>query len=82
MINLRPYGKFIQFGSQLGLSMAIPILIGHWADGKYDTSPWFLLLGIFLGITSSVWTVLKLAFDLNEADKQKKKAKEEESHRA
>ncbi len=76
MINLRPYGRYIQFGSQLGLSMALPILFGHWLDARYDTSPWFLLFGIFLGVTSSVWTVLKLAFELNEKDKIKKQQKE------
>lgn len=52
--------------------MALPILVGYWLDSKLDTSPWLLITGIFLGAASSVWTVLKLAIDLNTQEKIKK----------
>ena len=75
-LNLRPYGKYIQFGSQLGLSMALPIIAGFWLDERLDSSPWFLLTGIFLGVASSIWTVLKLAIEENIKDKKKKEDRE------
>jgi F0F1-type ATP synthase assembly protein I len=77
-LNLREYGKYIQFGSQLGFSMALPILAGYWLDSKLDTSPWLLITGIFLGAASSVWTVLKLAIDLNTQEKLKKNKNRED----
>lgn len=76
-MNLKEYGKYIQFGSQLGFSMALPILAGFWLDSKFETSPWFLIIGIFLGAASAVWTVIKLAIDLDTQEKIKKKSKSE-----
>lgn len=52
--------------------MALPILAGFWLDSKLDTSPWLLIIGIFLGAVSGIWTVLKLAIELNIQDKNKK----------
>ena len=75
-LNLRPYGKYIQFGSQLGLSMALPIIAGFWLDERFDSGPWFLLTGIFLGVASSIWTVMKLAIEENIKDKKKKEDRE------
>jgi F0F1-type ATP synthase assembly protein I len=58
--------------------MALPILAGYWLDSKLDTSPWLLITGIFLGAASSVWTVLKLAIDLNTQEKLKKNKNRED----
>lgn len=49
----------------LGLAIAVPIaifgLIGRFLDKHYNTSPWFLLLGIFLAlITTSVTLGVKI----------------------
>jgi len=52
--------------------MALPIIGGFWLDGKLNSEPWFLLLGIFLGVFSSIWTILKLSIETNMKDKQKK----------
>ncbi len=70
-MNLRPFGEYIQFGIQLGLMMALPILLGVWLDGRYDTGPWFMLAGVFLGFISMLWTIVKTAVYLNEQDKKK-----------
>jgi F0F1-type ATP synthase assembly protein I len=75
-LDLKGYGQYIQFGSQMGLSMSLPIIGGFWLDGKLDSSPWFLLLGIFLGLASSVWTIYKLVVDLNIQEEEKKRKRE------
>lgn len=72
-MNLRGYGQYIQFGIQIGVTMSIPVLIGHWLDGRYDTGPWLMLGGVALGFISMIWTLVKTAVELNEKDKQKKK---------
>ncbi len=73
-MNLRPYGEYIQFGIQIGLMMALPVLLGVWLDGRYGTDPWLMLAGVFLGFVSMLWTIVKTAVFLNNRDKQKKKS--------
>src|SRR5438552_2304727 len=43
--------------SQLGFSVACPlaafVIGGYWADGKFNTKPLFLLLGLAVGIIAA-----------------------------
>ncbi len=46
-------------GLQFGLSIVIFALLGHWADGKFDTRPWLLVLGVALGFFGGTISLLK-----------------------
>jgi hypothetical protein len=43
--------------AQLGFTIACPMVVfiggGAWLDGQLDTVPWFLFLGIFLGLLAA-----------------------------
>ncbi len=58
MQELAPYAS-------LGLQLVITILVGAyagwWIDGKYDTSPIFLIILTFLGATVGMVTFIKTA---------------------
>jgi F0F1-type ATP synthase assembly protein I len=41
----------------LALDLAVCIALGFWADRRFGTRPWFTLLGIALGLGTSVATV-------------------------
>lgn len=41
---------FASIGFHFGLSIAIGLFMGLWLDGKFNSSPWFLLGGLFLGV--------------------------------
>ena len=43
--------------------MALPPTIGWWADGKFNTAPWLLIVGAALGFTVSLLEVVRLAKD-------------------
>lgn len=49
------------------VAILIAMGIGYWVDGRYDTSPWGLLLGTALGFGSFVMRLLRLGDQL-EAD--------------
>lgn len=57
----------------LGYLITIPIvalaLLGRWIDKKYDSAPWFLLLGIGLSIFISTYLVYKKTMNIIEKDK-------------
>lgn len=60
MQELAPYASL---GLQLVLTIIIGAYIGWWLDGKYNTSPWFLItltfFGAFAGMFSFIRTVTK-----------------------
>jgi Putative F0F1-ATPase subunit Ca2+/Mg2+ transporter len=64
MTDKKPNPYFLlSFASNLGFSMAIPLIIfiggGIWLDNKFDISPLLTLIGAFLGIVSSGYSVYK-----------------------
>jgi F0F1-type ATP synthase assembly protein I len=58
----RPIADLYRY-SGLGLAFAATVglfaLIGRWLDGRWGTSPWFLLGGVFLGFGLGLYSMLK-----------------------
>lgn len=48
------------------IAILIAAGIGLWVDGRYDTSPWGLLIGTVVGFTSFVLRLLRLGKRLQE----------------
>ena len=44
--------------SQLVGSILIGIFAGRWLDGKWDTEPIFLIIGLLLGLAAGVYSML------------------------
>lgn len=42
--------------------------IGYWADGRFGTSPWLLLLGFAIGFASFVLRLFQLGRQLREGE--------------
>lgn len=66
---------------QLGYSIAIPLvalaLLGRFLDKKFGTSPWLLLVGIFLSLIVSTFAVyFRTMKILKETDLENKKTPE------
>ncbi|WP_010583907.1 AtpZ/AtpI family protein [Schlesneria paludicola] len=55
--------------TSIGMQMAIPPAIGWWADSKFNTGPWLLILGAAFGFTVSMLELVRLAKDSEESDK-------------
>jgi F0F1-type ATP synthase assembly protein I len=55
-------------------AVIISALAGYWADGYFDSSPWFLLGGVVLGFAAMVIRLFRLGDEMNdvadEANKQ------------
>ncbi|WP_370647606.1 AtpZ/AtpI family protein [Rhodohalobacter sp. 614A] len=59
----RKYLEYASLGVEIAASFAVPILAGYWLDEKFQTSPWFLLSGIFLGIVLMLAIFIRIARD-------------------
>lgn len=64
----RKYLEYAGLGVEIAASFSVPILIGYWLDERYQTSPWFLLVGIFTGILLMLSIFVKIARDTNNQD--------------
>lgn len=45
----------------IGMQMAVPPLLGWWADDYFKTAPWCLIVGAILGFSVSMLELLSLA---------------------
>jgi ATP synthase protein I len=58
-------------GFFIGISIVGGTFAGLWLDGKFNTSPIFILLGLFLGLVVAVYGVYRMIipFIKNNQDK-------------
>ena len=57
---LQAYGLVGQIGCSIGGSLVLAILGGLFLDNVLDTSPWFLLLGIVVGLALASYFLYRL----------------------
>jgi len=50
MRAVREAGPYLGLGSQLAASVLLGVAAGHFADREFETGPWLLLLGAFMGV--------------------------------
>lgn len=47
----------------LGLELVVPVALlaygGYWLDGRLGTLPWFLLLGLLLGMAAGFYNLFR-----------------------
>ncbi len=73
------YTRVILAYSTIGIQLAVTLLlflfIGHWLDGRYGSSPWFILLGTVIGMGVGFYNLMK---SLSELDKMLKTGLEDD----
>ncbi|MBO6535035.1 MAG: AtpZ/AtpI family protein [Balneolaceae bacterium] len=65
--NLLPkkYLEYIGLGSEIALSIALPILLGRYIDTKFDSSPVGILVGVGFGLLLFFLVILRISKKLN-----------------
>ncbi len=66
----RRQGLAYQGALEAVLAIPIAIGIGYWVDGRFDTSPLFLIGGAALGFTAFVVRLLRLGRQLGELESE------------
>lgn len=83
----KPMWQALSLAWELGYTIAIPLvalaLVGRFADKWLGTSPWLLLVGVFLSIMITTWlvyrktkTIVSSSIDNDMNDNNKDKPKE------
>ena len=50
---------FAGVGIQLGLTLTLFALLGRWLDARLGTSPWLLLLCVFVGAAAGFYSIYR-----------------------
>ncbi len=50
--------RYAGVGLQFAATMAVFALLGWWGDGKLGSSPWLLLVGVFLGFGLGLYSIV------------------------
>ena len=58
-ISNQGHTRWFGFGVEFGGVLAVCCYIGYKLDQKFNTSPWFLLAGFFLGFVGMLYIVIK-----------------------
>lgn len=67
----KSYFKYAGLGLEIAVALSAPILGGYWADTKLDTTPYFLLAGILIGLSLIIGMFIRLSKDVNSKSKRK-----------
>jgi ATP synthase protein I len=51
--------RYSGVGLELAGATAALALVGYWVDGKFGTSPWGILIGVFIGIVGGMYNMVK-----------------------
>jgi F0F1-type ATP synthase assembly protein I len=69
-LEARRKGIAYQGAMEAVLAVPIAIGIGYWLDGRFDTTPTFLLLGAVIGFGALVLRLLRLGRQLQSLNKE------------
>lgn len=61
----RSVGPYLTLGIQLVVTILLCVFAGHWADGKFDTSPLLTLIGGLLGIAAGFYHFFKAVLKMD-----------------
>ncbi len=61
----KEFAPYLTLGFQLAAGVVLFFFIGRWVDGQLDTSPVFMLVGIFLGTIGGLIKFAKTVQDLS-----------------
>jgi F0F1-type ATP synthase assembly protein I len=62
--SARRQGVAYQGALEAVFAILIAVGIGYWADGRFGTAPWLLLLGFVIGFASFVLRLVRLGRQL------------------
>lgn len=51
--------QFLGLGVQFCAAILVGVFAGQWADRRFGTEPWMILVGAFLGFGGGLWSMYR-----------------------
>ena len=62
---------FLGLGAELATPVVLFVFAGYWLDRRLETTPWFLILGAFLGMAVGIYTMFRRLIPPKEDENRK-----------
>lgn len=59
----KQYRAYLSLGTEIALSLSLPIILGSYADGYLDSDPLGVLIGALIGILLFFFRILRVIKD-------------------
>jgi len=59
--QLTALARLASVGIEFSISTLVGLLGGRWLDGKLDTAPWLMLVGLLLGVVAGMRGLIRAA---------------------
>lgn len=63
--RLNKYAELTGIGIEMAASMVLPVVLGIYLDHRFESTPWGVLIGVFLGMVSMALKLYKVAVSSN-----------------
>lgn len=63
--QLNKYAELTGIGIEMAASMVLPVVLGVYLDHRFESTPWGVLIGVFLGMVSMALKLYKVAVSSN-----------------
>jgi F0F1-type ATP synthase assembly protein I len=63
--HLSTLAKLTSVGIEFSLSVLLGLLGGRWVDEKLGTSPWLMIVGLLLGVSAALRSLIRTARQAN-----------------
>ena len=78
----KPYRAYLSLGSEIAVSLALPIILGSLADGYFGIEPFGTISGVLVGVILFFFRIVRLlrdpALDIQEYKPGDEKKNEQE----
>lgn len=71
-------GSFAGVGLQFAVSIVAFLFLGQWVDRKFGSSPFFLLIGVFVGGSAAFYSMYRRLSSAQKADDERRKRAREQ----
>jgi F0F1-type ATP synthase assembly protein I len=73
--------EFAGVGVQFAAVILVFVFAGVWLDKRLGTSPWFVLIGVFVGATAGFYSMYSKIMAAQRRDAERKAAEDRERRR-
>lgn len=70
--------EFAGIGVQFAATILVFVFAGVWLDGRLGSTPWFVLIGVFVGAAAGFYSMYRKVMAAQRRDAERRKA---ERHR-
>lgn len=68
---LRETAPYLGLGIQLAVAVLVFYYVGAWADRKFDTAPWLMVVCVMIGVAGGIFQFFRTVADLAKKESPK-----------